>query len=179
MTMNNLATNLNAQNRFADSEQLFAETVELERRVFGSDNPVTLQSMSNMVRALISAAKFADAENPRPPDPRPPAPRPRPRARRHPMDHPQSRRHPACNRSREEAEKLFRETMAVRERTLGLDHPDTLGSMEELAVTLDELHRYPKLPISIKNNRRPAPRARPPTIPSPPAASTISPVMQP
>jgi Flp pilus assembly protein TadD len=36
----------------------------------------------------------------------------------------------------------MRETLAARARTLGPEHPDTLASMEELAVTLDELKKY-------------------------------------
>jgi hypothetical protein len=42
----------------------------------------------------------------------------------------------------QDAEKLQREALVIRRRTPGPEHPDTLGSMEELAVILDMLHRY-------------------------------------
>jgi Tetratricopeptide repeat len=36
----------------------------------------------------------------------------------------------------------MREALAARQRRLGAEHPDTLASMMELAVTLDELKEY-------------------------------------
>jgi len=42
----------------------------------------------------------------------------------------------------QDAEKLQRETLVIRRRSLSPEHPDTLGSMEELAVIPDMLHRY-------------------------------------
>jgi tetratricopeptide (TPR) repeat protein len=41
-----------------------------------------------------------------------------------------------------EAEKLDRETLDIRRRVLGAEHPETLMSMIELAETLDDLRRY-------------------------------------
>ena len=36
----------------------------------------------------------------------------------------------------EEAEELHRQTLEPREKALGVDHPDTLGSMENLKMML-------------------------------------------
>jgi len=61
----------------------------------------------------------------------------------------------------QDAEKLQRETLVIRRRILGPEHPDTLGSMEELAVILDMLHRYTEAAeLYRKDDRGPAPHPR-------------------
>jgi tetratricopeptide (TPR) repeat protein len=41
-----------------------------------------------------------------------------------------------------EAEAMDRQTLEIRRRVLGPEHPETLMAMAELAVTLDDSHRY-------------------------------------
>ncbi len=42
----------------------------------------------------------------------------------------------------EEAEAIQREALALNEKVLGRDHPDTLTSMNSLGVVLESLGKY-------------------------------------
>jgi tetratricopeptide (TPR) repeat protein len=42
----------------------------------------------------------------------------------------------------EEAEKMYRQALKLRKEVLGEEHPDTLDTMECLAITLSDLGQY-------------------------------------
>ncbi|KAF2181608.1 hypothetical protein K469DRAFT_501942, partial [Zopfia rhizophila CBS 207.26] len=41
-----------------------------------------------------------------------------------------------------EAEKMHQETLALREKAVGKEHPDTLSSMNDLARALSDQRKY-------------------------------------
>ena len=60
--MNNLATTLSHERRFADAEQMLREVLEIRRRVLGRNNPDTLQAMANLAVTIAHERRYAEAE---------------------------------------------------------------------------------------------------------------------
>jgi hypothetical protein len=50
--MNLLASTLHGEGKFAEAEKMYRETLEVQRRVYGPDDPVTLTLMSNIGAVL-------------------------------------------------------------------------------------------------------------------------------
>ena len=82
------------------------------------------------------------ARAPRRGHPHPPPPGPRRRPPRHPPLGQQPRRRPATLGEHEQARDLDEDTLTRRRRVLGDDHPDTLGSANNLAADLSALGEH-------------------------------------
>ena len=130
------------QGRYAEAEKLDRETLDIQRRVLGIEDPDTLRSMNSLASVLDEDGRYAEAEK---------------------LDHETldiQRRvlgpeHPGTLTSMSnlanvfwsegryaEAEKLGRETLDIRRRVLGLGHPETLSSMMILASDLHHDGRF-------------------------------------
>jgi hypothetical protein len=60
--MNNLASTLLQENRYAEADKLYAEVLQAKRRVLGPEHPDTLLSMGNLASALRGEQRYAEAE---------------------------------------------------------------------------------------------------------------------
>jgi eukaryotic-like serine/threonine-protein kinase len=132
---------------------LLERAADIRLRVLGPEDPATLLSKHHLAVVLDTQGRFAEAE----------------KLERETLDirrrvlgteHPDTLRtvnNLATTVEREgrgmpdgperearlaEAEKLERETLEISRRVLGMDHPNTLGSMSNLASTLDNEWRY-------------------------------------
>src|ERR1035438_8552798 len=60
--MNCLATALDDEGRYAEAEKLYRETLDIQRRVLGTEHPDTLRSMNNLAIVLNHQRRFTEAE---------------------------------------------------------------------------------------------------------------------
>ncbi len=60
-SMNNLATTLLAQRRYAEAQTLFEEVVEIKERSLGRDHPSTLLSINNLATMLMNFGHLDEA----------------------------------------------------------------------------------------------------------------------
>jgi len=152
-TENNLASTLEReargmaegpekQRRFAESEKLQQEALEVRRRVLGPEHPDTLASMSNLGSTLDSEERYREAE---------PLQRETLALQRRIIGAEEPETLGSANnlaftleklKRYGEAEKLYRETLDIQRRILGPEHPDTLLSADNLNNTLAEQGRY-------------------------------------
>ncbi|HET7206381.1 MAG TPA: serine/threonine-protein kinase [Terriglobales bacterium] len=97
---------------YSRSETLARQAVAIRNRVLGPEHPQTLEAMDHLEWALNKESRVSEAG-------------------------------PATRENRfAEAEKLERETLAIRRRGLGNDDPNTARSMAYLASTLRGQRRY-------------------------------------
>jgi len=112
VSMTDLAWSFVQTRRFTEAEKLEREALEIQRRLLGPDHPQTLQSLSNLALTLHRAGQEPETE----------------KLQRETLQ--------------AEAERLNRETLEIRQRVLGPEHPETLTSMYNLSGTLLSEHRY-------------------------------------
>jgi tetratricopeptide (TPR) repeat protein len=117
----------------AEAEKILRETVDTERRVFGTEDPGTVKAVINLTTTLSSLGRYGDAE----------------KLEREALD--MSRRvlgpehrytmllmeglgYTLLSAGRyAEAQNVIRETHAIQRRVLGPEHPDTALSVYNLA----------------------------------------------
>jgi hypothetical protein len=119
--------------QYAESQRELERALDLERRVWGPENPKTLNTLNHLGRTLWHQGKHQEAEA---------LFGPALEIERRVLgpEHPDTLycmnnlanvyRAEAKN---EEAEPLYRQTLEIRRRVLGREHPDTLSSMNNLA----------------------------------------------
>jgi hypothetical protein len=119
--------------QYADSRKQLGRALELERRVWGPENPKTLSTLNHLGRTVWHQGKYAEAE-------RLLAQGLEIERRVLGPDHPDTLycMNSLANAYRaqgkdDQAETLYRQTLEARSRVLGRDHPDTLISMNNLA----------------------------------------------
>ena len=103
-----LGTALKMRGYFPDSKILLSEVLEDRERTLGAEHPDTLVSVNNLALCLKAMGLLKDAE-------------------------------PLYRRALgllKDAEPLFRRALEAQERTLGAEHPDTLVSVNNLALCL-------------------------------------------
>ena len=59
---NEVASNLNAQGRYAEAEPLYRKGLEIRERVLGPDHPSTAASYNNVAYNLNAQGRYAEAE---------------------------------------------------------------------------------------------------------------------
>ena len=140
-----LAMVLEEEGHFAEAEKLQREALEDARRALGPENLITLRALGDLGGDLYLQGRFTEAE----------------KLLREAVDidrrvlGPQNEHHAYCDvqswsRSSirqgryAEAEKLQRETLDIDRRVFGPSDLTTLGSMDNLALTLREEERYPE-----------------------------------
>jgi eukaryotic-like serine/threonine-protein kinase len=118
---------------YAESQKQLQRALELERRVWGSDNPKTLNTLNHLGRTLWHQGKYQEAGA---------LFGPALEVERRVLgpEHPDTLycMNNLANVYRAEdknvlAEPLYRQTLESRRRVLGPEHPDTLSSMNNLA----------------------------------------------
>jgi eukaryotic-like serine/threonine-protein kinase len=120
------------------AQALLQQTMDIRRRVLGTESPEALRSMHALALTLDHEGHRTEAEK---------LQRQTLEARRRVLgpEHPDTL--DSMNNLADvlddqghypEAEKLYRETLDIRRRVLGPEHPDTLGSMNNLASVLDD-----------------------------------------
>ncbi len=121
--------------QYAESQNQFERALELERQVWGPENPKTLKTLNHLGRTLWHQGKYQEAEallggaleierrvlGPEHPD------------TLYCMNN-LANVYRAQGRDAQ-AEPLYRQTLEMRRRVLGPEHPDTLLSMGNLAAT--------------------------------------------
>ena len=141
ISLNNLATLYSDQGRYAEAASLYRRALQIRERVLGKDHPDTLFSVNNLAAVYQDQGRYAkqshftNARSRPESDARPGA---SPNAdKREQSGGPVRRPGPLC-----EAEPLHRRTLEVRERVLGKEHPDTLASLNNLALLYKAQGRY-------------------------------------
>ncbi|KAK4237112.1 kinesin light chain [Achaetomium macrosporum] len=104
--MSNLASTYFNQGRLGEAEKLFVQVMVTSKTKLGADHPDTLTSMGNLASTYRNQGRWEDAEK---------------------LD---------VQGRWEEAEKLQVQVMKTFKTKFGVDHPDTLTSMVNLAATL-------------------------------------------
>ena len=61
VSMNNLADAYSNQGKYAQTEALYRQILEINRRVLGAEHPCTLLSMNDVADALNAQGKYAQA----------------------------------------------------------------------------------------------------------------------
>ena len=61
-SMRSLASALDDEGRFADAQELYLETLELDRRILGPEHPETLRVMHRLALTLQEQGRFAESE---------------------------------------------------------------------------------------------------------------------
>jgi eukaryotic-like serine/threonine-protein kinase len=141
-SLQNLAIVSAYQGKYADSEQAFRESLELDRRRVGPDHPDTMADVSNLAATLLYEHHYPEAEKLY----RDLLPNLR---RVLGPEHPRTLL-PAGNLAlvlhdehrEEEAEAIFRETLEIKRKKLGPEHRSTLVTMGNLAEVLTSEHKY-------------------------------------
>ena len=122
------------EGKYAQSEPLFTEALEVQRRVLGEQHPSTLETMGNLALLYYSEGKYAQSE---PLSIRVLDLRRRVLGEEHPNTL-LSMNNLALlyydQRKYAQAETVFTKALEVQRRILGEEHPDTLTSMNNLAV---------------------------------------------
>ncbi|KAK3984480.1 kinesin light chain [Cladorrhinum sp. PSN332] len=112
VSMNNLASTYRNQGRWEEAEKLFVQVMEIRKTKFGADHPDTLVTMGNLALAYMNQGRLEEAEK-------------------------------LFVQGRwEEAEKLDAQVMETNKTKLGADHPSTLASMNNLALTYTNQGRW-------------------------------------
>ena len=142
LALNNLASLLRDQGKFAEAEPLARESLAIRRQVHSGEHPEVASSLSNLGLLEVELGRFVEAE----------AYyreclaiRLKALGRRHP-DYATAIDNLAGLLEQEgklsEAEDLFREALAVRQAALGEKHPDYARSLTNLAGLLQERGDY-------------------------------------
>ena len=141
--MHNLASLYYSRGRFEDAERLYTQTLELSRRVLGPEHPDTLNTTHYLARIYkelrpirrgpVAARQDAGSQTPRA----------RSRASRHPpLDgQPGSGLHGSTPIRRGRA-ALQTAALNLQRRVLGLEHPDTLATVNNLAMFYTTQSRF-------------------------------------
>ncbi len=140
--MNNLGNALQDEDRLADAEDLFRQSVELHRGTLGNEHPDTLRSINNLGTVLRLRGQLAGAES---------AFRELCEIRQRilGLEHPDTLS--AMNNwgtvlleqgKLLEAEEPLTKTLALRRKILGSKHADTLTSIVTLARLLQDQGKY-------------------------------------
>jgi len=130
--------------QYAESQNQFERALELERQVWGPENPKTLKTLNHLGRTLWHQGKYQEAEillgggleierrvlGPEHPD------------TLYCMNN-LANVYRAQGRDAQ-AEPLYRQTLDMRRRVLGPEHPDTLTSMNNLANVYWSQGNYPQ-----------------------------------
>ncbi|KAK3937227.1 hypothetical protein QBC46DRAFT_461010 [Diplogelasinospora grovesii] len=120
-SMANLASTFWNQGRWKEAESLQVQVIETRKRVLGEEHPSTLASMANLASTYMNQGRWKEAESLQV----------------------QVIETSLRNQGRwEEAEKLEVQAMETRKTKLGADHPDTLTSMANLALTWKSYGRH-------------------------------------
>ncbi|EXK81073.1 hypothetical protein FOQG_14415 [Fusarium oxysporum f. sp. raphani 54005] len=154
-SMNNLALMLNNMGEYEEAEKMHRETLGLKEKAFGKEHPSTLNTMNNLASMLGKIGKYEEAEKMH---------RETLEAREKVLGNEHLDTLGSMNNlanmlrklgdmnnlalmldkmgDYEEAEKMHRETLEVREKVLGKEHPSTLDSMNNLALVLGNMGEY-------------------------------------
>ena len=138
---------------YSRAHPLLEQSAETRLHVLGPEDPATLLSWHHLAAALDREGHFADAEKlerktldirrrvlgPEHPDTLSTMNNLAATIEREARDLPDG---PEKERHFAEVERLDREVLDIRRRVLGLEHPDTVGSMLNLGSTLDSAGRY-------------------------------------
>jgi tetratricopeptide (TPR) repeat protein len=154
-SMNNLAQVLDRQDKYKEAEAMHRQTLAMYTKVLGCEHPDTLMSMNNLANVLDRQGKYEEAEAMHRRDLEV---REKVLGREHPKKlmrmknlastlkcSPASATLGSVLESQgkyEEAEAMNRQTLAMREKALGREHPDTLTSVYCLAYLLARQHNY-------------------------------------
>jgi len=119
--------------QYAESEKQLQRALDLERQVWGPENPKTLNTLNHLGRTLWHQGKYQEAETLL-------APALEIERRVLGPEHPDTlycmnnlgNVYRAQGKDAQ-AEALYRQTLGIRRRVLGPEHPDTLTSMNNLA----------------------------------------------
>ncbi|RDW71025.1 hypothetical protein BP6252_07588 [Coleophoma cylindrospora] len=104
-SMNNLAFLLDSQGKYDEAEPIYQETLQLKKKVLGKEHPDTLTSMNNLASLLDSQGKS--------------------------MNNLASLLDSQGKYN--EAEPIYQETLHLREKVLGKEHPSTLETMNNFS----------------------------------------------
>ena len=141
LSINSLAQLYVDQGRYGDAEPLYRRVLDAQERTFGREHPNTLTSVNNLAnlyraRAIMARpSRFTGAPS-------------RPESARSAGASQYAREHQRSgelylNQGRYgDAEPLFRRGLDAQERTLGREHPNTLGSVNDLAILYLNQGRY-------------------------------------
>ncbi|KAJ6126484.1 hypothetical protein N7523_002096 [Penicillium sp. IBT 18751x] len=121
-SMANLASTYRSQGRWEEAEQLFVQVMETRKMKLGVDHPDTLTSMANLALTYWNQGRWEEAEQLN-------------------MQVMETRKTKLGGRW-EAAEQLDVQVMETRKTKLGVDHPDTLTSMANLASTYRSQGRW-------------------------------------
>jgi len=133
-----LASQLNLQGRYDEGVAINREVLERRRQLLGAEHPDTLSTMNDLGRSLINAGKYAEAVKTLRE-----AVDAKRRSGNSDMAAALSNLCVALIRQKEHAaaEPFMREALAARRRTLGEEHPDTVGDLNNLATLLMDLNK--------------------------------------
>jgi tetratricopeptide (TPR) repeat protein len=142
ISVNILASVLNAQGKYEDSEKLGRRALEGREKLLGIHHPDTLSSVSNLASALYSQGKYEEAEKL---DRRVLEVREKELGIHHPDTLISVSNLASVLSSQgkyEEAKKLYQRALEGQEKELGIHHLDTLRSVTNLAVLLRTQGKY-------------------------------------
>ena len=138
----NIASNLDAQGRYAEAEPLYRKALEIRTRILGEDHPDTAKSYGNFAANLNAQGQYDDAE-------------PLFRKALEILTRVLGEEHPDTAKNygnlaynfnargrHEDAEPLLRKVLEILTRVLGEDHPDTAASYNNLASNLNARGHY-------------------------------------
>jgi CHAT domain-containing protein/tetratricopeptide (TPR) repeat protein len=140
--VNQSATDLVRQGKYAEAERLFRQALEIRRRVQGEDHPDTATACDNLASSLTDQGKFAEAER---------LLRQALEIRRRALDEDSLDTAHSNNElghllwlqgKHAEAEPLFQQALRVYRRTLGEDDPRTALAYNNLAHALEGQHKH-------------------------------------
>ncbi|KAK5202618.1 Gluconate transport-inducing protein required for gluconate-H+ symport [Exophiala xenobiotica] len=116
---NNLALVLEQQGKYEEAEGMHNQTLDLRKKALGEKHPSTLASMNNLAVVLSTTSMDNLAVVLR-----------------------QQGKY-------EDAEQMQRQTLDLREKVLGEEHPSTLTSMNDLAEVLQQQGKYKEASLII------------------------------
>ncbi|KAK5263049.1 hypothetical protein LTR96_011516, partial [Exophiala xenobiotica] len=154
-SMNNLALVLRQQGLYEESEQMQRQALDLRKKVLGEEHPSTLDSINNLAIVLRQQGKFEEAKQMH-------------RQELGMTEKVLGEEHPSTLDSMnnlaivlqrqgimnnlaivlqrqgmyEEAEQMQRQTLDLRKKVLGEEHPSTLASMNNLVEVLRQQGKY-------------------------------------
>jgi tetratricopeptide (TPR) repeat protein len=128
--------------QYAESQKQLERALDLERRVWGPENPKTLNTLNHLGRTLWHQGKYQEAQT---------LLGPALEIERRVLGPEHSDTLISMNNlanvywsqgNYAQAEALYSQTMEIQRRVLGPEHPDTLLSMGNLAATYAEERKY-------------------------------------
>jgi tetratricopeptide (TPR) repeat protein len=138
-TLGNLAAVYEKQGRYADAEGLYKRSLAIRERAFGADHPDVAHTLYNLAVVYEKQGKYVDAEG----------------LYKRAMVIYQKANHPGLGDAlwglasledkqgkHAEAEQLYRRVLAMKEQSLGQDHPDTALILSILATELGDQGKY-------------------------------------